>query len=103
MTSGKRTIQAVQHPAHPTHPQQTRRASVTDALLLGQQLGEAVGAARMLIDNAAGETSLMIDLLRRWYHTQHPEDRDRRLWLRFTDAAQVHTRLEQAIHTAQKA
>jgi len=79
------------------------RATATDALLLGQQLGEAVGAARILIDNAARERSVMIDLVRRWYHTQHSQERDRRLWLRFSDAAQIHTRLEQAIHAREAA
>src|SRR6185503_326964 len=60
-----------------------RPAPVTNALLLGQQLAEARGAARALIDRTPTDLAVMVEELRRWYYTLHPDERERLLWQRF--------------------
>jgi hypothetical protein len=79
------------------------RTAVTSSALLGQQLGAALGAARALIDRTPRERADLVEELRRWYYSQHPDERDRLLWMRFTEAKSTHARLEQAIEVVQGA
>jgi len=87
-------------PFEPPTPLVRRPASVTNALVLGQQLADALGAARALIHRTPTDPSVMVDGLRRWYYALDPAQRDRLLWRRFEEATQTHARLEQAIHIA---
>ena len=80
-----------------------RPAPVTNALLLGQQLAEARGAARALIDRTPTDLAVMVEELRRWYYTLHPDERERLLWQRFTEAKQRHARLQHAIEVVREA
>lgn len=101
--SSEQISHPVQHPVQPPHSQQTRRATVTDALLLGQHLGEAVGAARTLIDKTAAAGSSLVAALRREYYGRHSDEGHHLLWLRFVYAQQIHARLEQAIQATHMA
>jgi len=101
MTTAQRTTaDDVVTPAHTgtTHP-----STVTNVIALGQQLAEAFGAARALIDRTPTDLEVMVANLRRWYYAHDPAERDRLLWRRFEEARQTHTRLEQAIHVAREA
>jgi hypothetical protein len=80
-----------------------RPAPVTNALLLGQQLAEARGAARALIDRTPTDLAVMVEELRRWYYTLHPDERERLLWQRFAEAKQRHARLQHAIEVVREA
>jgi len=71
--------------------------------LLGQQLAHAFGAAQALIDRTPKDRDVTIEELRRWYYRQHPVERDRVLWQRFTGAEQIYGRLESAILAAREA
>jgi hypothetical protein len=72
-------------------------------MLLGQQLAQALGPARVLIDRIPHDPDAAIEELRRWYYHQHPAERDRLLWQRFTEAEQIYGRLEDAIRAAREA
>jgi hypothetical protein len=85
-------------PSQPPMPAVRRPTPVTNALLLGQQLADALGAARALIHRTPTDPAVMVDGLRRWYYALDPAQRDRLLWRRFDEAKQTHARLEQAIH-----
>jgi len=80
-----------------------RPAPVTNALLLGQQLAEARGAARALIDRTPTDLAVMVEELRRWYYTLHPDERERLLSQRFTEAKQRHARLQHTIEVVREA
>jgi hypothetical protein len=70
---------------------------------LGQQLAHAFGAARALIDRIPKDRDVTIEELRRWYYRQHPVERDRGLWQRFTEAEQTYARLASATRVAREA
>jgi hypothetical protein len=72
-------------------------------MLLGQQLAQALGPARVLIDRIPHDPDAAIEELRLWYYHQHPAERDRLLWQRFTEAEQIYGRLEDAIRAAREA
>jgi len=80
-----------------------RPAPVTNALLLGQQLADALGAAQALINRTPSDPAVMVDELGRWYYTLHPDERERLLWQRFAEAKQTHARLEHAIKVSRGA
>jgi hypothetical protein len=84
-------------------PSGSSRPPVTDVMLVGQQLAHAFGAAKTLIARIPRDRDATIEELRRWYYHQHPADRDRLLWQRFTGAAQIYGRLEDAIAVAREA
>jgi hypothetical protein len=88
----------------PSEPPISRRpASVTNALLLGQQLADALGAARALINRTPSDPAVMVEQLRRWYYGHDPAQRDRLLWRHFENATHMHARLEEAIQGAREA
>jgi hypothetical protein len=74
-----------------------------NALLLGQQLADALLAARTLINRTPTDLAVMVEELRRWYYTLHPDERERLLWQRFTEAKQRHARLQHAIEVVREA
>jgi hypothetical protein len=80
-----------------------RRPPVTNVTLLGQQLAQAFGMAQALIDRIPKDRDVTIEELRRWYYRQHPVERDRVLWQRFTGPEQIYGRLEGAILAAREA
>ena len=80
-----------------------RRPPVTNVTLLGQQLAQAFGAAQALIDRIPKDRDVTIEELRRWYYRQHPVERDRVLWQRFTEAEHTYTRLASATRVAREA
>src|SRR2546426_7795885 len=79
------------------------RTAVTNSVLLGQQLGQVLAASRALIDRTPTERPVLVEELRKWYYGQHPDERDRLLWMRFTEAKSTHARLEQVIEVAREA
>jgi len=94
---------AVNVPAEPPMPFVRRPGPVTNAIALGQQLADALLAARTFINRTPTDPTVMVDQLRRWYYGHDPADRDRLLWRRFEEARQTHTQLEQAIHVTREA
>jgi hypothetical protein len=90
-------------PAEPPVPFVRRPTPVSNALLLGQQLAEALGASRALINRTPTDPAVMVEELRRWYYAQHPAERDRLLWRHFEEAKQTRARLEHAIQLAGEA
>jgi hypothetical protein len=80
-----------------------RRPPVTNVTLLGQQLAQAFGAAQALIDRIPKDRDVTIEELRRWYYRQHPVERDRVLWQRFTEAEHTYARLASATGVAREA
>ncbi len=86
----------------PAEPFVRRPGPVTNAIALGQQLADALLAARALIHRTPTDLTIMVDGLRRWYYGHDPAERDRLLWRRFEEAKQTHARLEQAIHIARE-
>jgi len=93
---------SVSVPSEPPMPPM-RPAPVTNALLLGQQLAEALGAARALINRTPTDLAVMVEKLRRWYYAQHPDERERLLWERSTEAKQTHARLQHTIEVVREA
>ena len=91
------------HDPSQAHTRGTRPSTVTNAILLGQQLAEALHAARTLMERTPTDPAVMVEQLRRWYYTQHPDERDRLLWQRFLDARSTHAKLEHAIQVAREA
>src|SRR2546426_10652329 len=79
------------------------RPAVANSVLLGQQLGEGLGASRVLIGRTPSERAVLVEELRKWYYAQHPAERDRLLWLRFSEAKSIHASLEHAIEVAREA
>lgn len=94
---------SVSVPSKPPMPLVRRPAPVTNALLLGQHLADALGAARALINRIPSESAVMVDQLRRWYYGHDPAHRDRLLGRHFEEARETHVRLEQAIQRAREA
>jgi hypothetical protein len=90
-------------PSEPPMPFVRRPGPVTNTIALGQQLADALLAARALIHRTPTDLTIMVDGLRRWYYSHDPAERDRLLWRRFEEARQTHTRLEQAIQAAREA
>lgn len=86
----------------PAHTRGTRPSTVTNAILVGQQLAEALRAARTLMERTPTDLTVMVEQLRRWYYTQHPDERDRLLWQRFLETGSTHARLEHAIQVARE-
>jgi hypothetical protein len=84
------------------HTLGTRSSTVTNAIPLAQQLAEALRAARTLIERTPTDPKVLVEQLRRWYYTQHPDERDRLLWQRFLDARFTHARLEHAIQVVRE-
>jgi len=80
-----------------------RRPPVTNVTLLWQQLAQAFGAAQALIDRIPKDRDVTIEELRRWYYRQHPVERDRVLWQRFTEAEHTNARLASATRVAREA
>jgi hypothetical protein len=80
-----------------------RRPPITHVTLLGQQLAHAFGAAQALIARIPKDRDVTIEELRRWYYRQHPAERDRVLWQRFTEAEQTYARLASATRVARDA
>jgi len=74
-----------------------------NALFLGQQLADALLAARALINRTPTDLAVMVDGLRRWYYGHDPAQRDRLLWRHVEEAKQTHVRLEHAIQLAREA
>jgi hypothetical protein len=70
---------------------------------LGQQLAQAFGAAQALINRIPKDRDVTIEELRRWYYRQHPAERDRVLWQRFTEAEHTYARLASATRAAREA
>jgi hypothetical protein len=85
------------------HTRGTRPSTIRNTIVLGQQLAEALRAARTLTEWTPTDLTVLIDQLRRWYYSQHPDERDRLLWQRFLDAKSTHARLEQAIQGTREA
>lgn len=80
----------------------TRPSIVTNAIPLVQQLAEALRAARTLIERTPTDLKVLVEQLRAWYYSQHPDERDRLLWQRFLDARSTHARLELAIQVVRE-
>jgi hypothetical protein len=85
------------------HVRGTRPSTVTNAILFGQQLAEALRAARALIERTPTDLTVMVEPLRGWYYTRHPDERDRLLWQQFLEARSTHAQLEQVIQIAREA
>jgi hypothetical protein len=90
-------------PSESPIPSERRPATVTNALVLGQQLADALGAARALTHRTPTDPAAMVEGLRRWYYGHDPAHRDRLLWRHFEDAKQTHARLEHAIKVSRGA
>jgi hypothetical protein len=90
-------------PPEPSMPALRPPTPVTNALLLGQQLADALLAARALINRTPTESAVMIEQLRRWYYAHDPAQRDRLLWRHFEEARETHLRLDHAIQLARDA
>lgn len=90
-------------PPEPSMPAVRRPVRVTNALLLGQQLADALLATRALINRAPTESAVMIEQLRHWYYGHDPAQRDRLLWRHFEEARETHLRLDDAIQLARNA
>ncbi len=90
-------------PSEPPISLVRRPATVTNAIALGQQLADALLAARALINRTPTDSTVVVEQLRRWYYGHDPAHRDRLLWRHFEEAAQTHTRLEYAIQVARGA
>jgi hypothetical protein len=56
-----------------------------------------------LIDRIPKDRDVTIEELRRWYYRQHPVERDRVLWQRFTEAEHTYARLASATRVAREA
>jgi hypothetical protein len=80
-----------------------RRATITNVITLSQQLAEASGVARKLVDRTPNDLQILIGELRRWYYSQPLDERDRRLWRRFLEAEAIYARLQHAIESARQA
>jgi hypothetical protein len=85
------------------HTRGTRPSTVINAILFGQQLAEALHVARTLMERTPTDLTVLVEHVRRWYYSQHPDERDRLLWQRFLDAKSTRARLEQAIQGARDA
>lgn len=79
------------------------RPPVTDVMLVGQQLAQALGPAQALINRIPRDPDAAIQELRRWYVRQHPAERDRLLWQCFLEAEQTYGHLQRAIQVAREA
>jgi len=84
-------------------PGPPRRATVTNVMAMRQQLAEASGAARALVNRTPNDLQILIGELRRWYYSQPPDERDRLLWRRFREAEAILARLEHAPERAREA
>jgi len=84
------------------HTRATRPSTVANTILFGQQLAEALRAARTLMERTPPDLNVMVEQLRRWYYTHHPDERDRLLWQRFIETKSTHARLEHAIQVARE-
>ncbi len=89
-------------PSERPMPLVRRPAPVTNALLLGQQLADALLAARALINRTATDPAVTVEGLRGWYYGHDPAHRDRLVWRHFEEAKQTHAQLEQAVHIARE-
>ena len=85
------------------HTRGPRPSTVTNAILFGQQLAEALRAAWTLMERTPTDFKVIVEQLRRWYYSQHPDERDRLLRQRFLDAKSRHVRLDHAIQVAREA
>jgi hypothetical protein len=84
------------------HTLGTRPSTVTNAIPLAQQLADALRAARTLIERTPTDLTVVVEQLRRWYYTQHLDERDHLLWRRFLDARSTHAQLEHAIQAVRE-
>jgi hypothetical protein len=96
-------VATVNVPSEPPMPFVRRPGPVTNAIALGQQLADALLAARALINRTATDLAVMVDELRRWYYSHDPAERDRLLWRRLEQAKQTHARLQHAIEVVREA
>jgi hypothetical protein len=72
-------------------------------MLVGQQLAQALGPARTLVNRIPEDPKAAVEELRGWYARQHSAERDRLLWQCFRDAEQTYEHLERAIQGAREA
>jgi hypothetical protein len=91
------------HDPSQAHTRGTRPSTVTNAILFGQQLAEALRAARTLMERTPTDLKVLVEQVRRWYYAQHPDERDRLLWQRFLETRSTHARLEHASQVAREA
>lgn len=84
------------------HTREIRPSTVTNAIPLGQQLAEALRAAQTLMERTPTDLTALVEQLRRWYYSQHPDERGRLLWQRFLDARSTHAQLEHAIQVVRE-
>ena len=86
----------------PSSPSSSR-PPVTNVILVGQQLAQALGPARALVNRISEDPKAAVEELRGWYARQHPAERDRLLWQCFLEAEQTYEHLERAIQGAREA
>jgi len=86
-------------PSSPSSP----RPPVTNVILVGQQLAQALGPAQALLNRIPEDPKAAVEELRGWYARQHPPERDRLLWQCFLEAEQTYGRLQGAIDIAREA
>ena len=72
-------------------------------MLVGQQLAQALGPARALVNRIPEDPKTAVEELRGWYARQHPAERDRLLWQCFLEAEQTYGHLQGAIDIAREA
>ena len=87
----------------PLSTSSSSRPPVTNVMLVGQQLAQALGPARALVNRIPGDPHATLEELRRWYARQHTAERDRLLWQCFLEAEHTHGHLERAIQVAREA
>jgi hypothetical protein len=98
-TVGLEQAQQGDPPAGPA----VRRPAPVNAIALGQQLADALLAARALINRTPTDLAVVVEQVKRWYYGHDPAERDRLLWRHFEEAKETHARLEQAIQVAREA
>jgi hypothetical protein len=86
----------------PSSPSSSR-PPVTNVMVVGQQLAQALGPAQALVNRIPEDPKAAVEELRGWYARQHPTERDRLLWQCFLEAEQTYEHLERAIQGAREA
>ena len=78
------------------------RPPITNVMMVGQQLAQALGPAQALVNRIPEDPKAAVEELRRWYAHQHSAERDRLLWQCFLEAEQTHGHLQGAIDIARE-